>query len=145
MTEIEHLERLISECSAKEGRRFASNQAAMEFDNLYDQIERLVMNNNSNKEIMKKAASYSPMLLRFASEELRKDPEIILFALNTPSVAEYINNFNFDPTVLQAVREELSKRSQEEKKWYYALDGSKFETVEEALFHNENLFDRVPK
>lgn len=141
MSDLEYLVRLISECQAKEKRRFASAAASIDFDNLYDKIEHIAKNNNNNKEIMMKAASYSPMILTYASEELKKDPEVILFALKTPNVAKYISSYGLDSNVLKIVQEELLKHAQENKKEFYALDGSQFETPEEALAYNETLLN----
>ena len=141
MTDLEYLVRLISECKMKEDRRFVSSQASIDYDNLYSKIEYIAKNNNNNKEILMTAAAYSPMILKFASEELKKDPEIILFALKTPNVAQYISSYGFDANILKVFQEELLNHAQENKKVFYALDGSQFDTPEEAIAYNETLLN----
>ncbi len=104
MTDLEHLSAFLAEYKMKAPRRFASAAAAIDVQKIEDEIRYIVLRNSNNRELVLKAVSADGWLLEYASDELKKDPEIVIAALkNNPNASQFVN----DKEVLRQVEEQL--------------------------------------
>ena len=106
--DLMHLKMYKAEIDQKSPRRFASDYAAIDFDELYTAYERLAAKHGDDKQFMIEAAKIDPQLIREASDSVKKDPEFIK-ALLELYPDQNLSNFGIDAAIIEEIKNSVTE------------------------------------
>lgn len=108
----------------------------MSASNKNKQIKEIILN---DKDKLLYCMEKDPEFYRYANPLLRNDFEVAYLAAKSGIVIK--NYIGANNRIVQEIENKLLQEQKQTQETFYGIDGTKFETVEDALSYNESLIN----
>ena len=109
--DLNSLRALAAEIKMKSSRRFASDAASIDFDNLVSVFESLARKHADDKDFMIEASTIDPDAVREASSALKSDPEFVKAIMEKSPNVEW-QNYGVDKNVIDQIKNGVTQEQQ---------------------------------